>query len=307
MKTRESSFELLRLIAILMVVVGHINGIAFDPISHADVLSSPVTCFSRMFLGRLCVIGVDIFILISGYFSIKPKLKSILNFAFLIFFWRVLMYVVQGTLGYFEFRASTAVAMINPLKIWFIRDYVTLMIMAPMLNTFCEKLTDRQLLKAIGVYYIIAFVADYVIPLKYWGLMGGGYSAMWFFGLYMIGRYLGMYGLGRWNISIRRLNLIYCGVSLLSAAILFTAVYISANTWVRDKVGCVLSYYTSPFVLLAAIAVFMIFAKLHFTSRFVNYAAMSVFPIYLSHSPTKWFWRTCHDIASTGGGERYIG
>ena len=295
-KIRESNFELLRIVAILMVIVGHVNGIAFPAMTHVDVVDAPGICFSRMVLGQFCVVAVDVFILISGYFSIRPRLKSILNFAYLILFWRCLTYGVQLLSGDCEFSLKALVLGINPLKVWFIRDYITLMIFSPILNAFCESQRKDSFLKFIVCYYVIAFVGDFVVPLKLWGLFGGGYSFFSFVGLYLLGRYIRLYGCKMSDLSVKRHVVNYVVVSMAAVLLLFAVMYTTSIRLIVGRVSCFVAYYTSPFVVVGALTLFFAFSRISFHSRLVNHVALSVFAVYLSHSPTRWFWRCVHDV-----------
>lgn len=75
---RKSTFELLRLVAIFLIIFGHCllrtgNAGVYEPyVQNANsVIGS--------FLYALCVIGVNLFILISGYFGIRRVGKSVVK------------------------------------------------------------------------------------------------------------------------------------------------------------------------------------------------------------------------------------
>lgn len=64
-KERDSNIELLRIVAMLMILVLHAIG-ALGPVSAAERTLSPATSFLRVFWEQACIIGVNLFILISG-------------------------------------------------------------------------------------------------------------------------------------------------------------------------------------------------------------------------------------------------
>lgn len=76
MKERQSNIELLRIISMLMVVLLHANYFTIGAVARADVLAAPVQSFVRMFLEQTCIVAVDVFVLISGWFGIRPSLKG---------------------------------------------------------------------------------------------------------------------------------------------------------------------------------------------------------------------------------------
>lgn len=303
MKSRESNFELLRLVAILMVVIGHLCMTYLKVARDSGDFVSSWSNVGVLFLGRCCGIAVDVFILISGYFGIKPKWKSIFNFIYLILFWRATMFFLQYAFGYVDLSTKSMVSGLNFLNIWFIRDYIILMLVAPLLNAFCEMTSQKGLLKYIIVFYLLAFSADFIIPIKLWGVFHGGYSAIWFVGLYLIGRYIGRYGLGKCEFKIKYNFMIYLGLAIISTVFMWALYKINAGEMIIGRAGCLVGYYTSPFVMLGAVAIFQCFRKARFSSNIVNHFALSAFAIYLSHSPTAWFWQLSRSLISGGGAQ----
>jgi surface polysaccharide O-acyltransferase-like enzyme len=74
---------------------------------------------------------------------------------------------------------------------WFIKAYIGLLILSPILNTFIENTTEKQLRWTIIYFYIFQTL--------YGWFPGGaqffeyGYSTMSFIGLYLLARYLRLY------------------------------------------------------------------------------------------------------------------
>lgn len=99
-KERNSAFELLRIISILMVLMLHINkDILFK---SADYQMLPINkCFIWM-IEELSIVAVNCFVLISGYFSItstKLKFRRIIDLVFLVSFYGFLIWVILGIRG----------------------------------------------------------------------------------------------------------------------------------------------------------------------------------------------------------------
>lgn len=300
MKERNSNFELLRLLAMAMVVVGHLCMVDFRLDVHSVVCAEPWLCFLKFGLERLAGVAVDMFILISGYFCIRPKVKSIFNLFYTIVFWRFATAFGQWMCGVESADVLFSPNVLNPLNIWFVKAYLILLLLSPLLNKFVEASDKRSLLRYIGVFYLVAFISDFIIPIKFWGVFGGGYSAIWFVELYLIGRYVRLYGLGRFDFSNRKNIGLYTGLSLGAALLLWSVCLMTDVKVIFGRTACFVGYYTSPFVLLSAIALFRVFSKIQFQSRVINYLALSTFAIYLSHSPTKWFWRLANEMKALG-------
>ena len=76
-KERWSNIELCRLASIFLVMLVHTVGKSLGN----DVV------FGVHLLKGFSIIGVNVFILITGYFSATPKKTSLVNLAFICFFW----------------------------------------------------------------------------------------------------------------------------------------------------------------------------------------------------------------------------
>ena len=89
-KARESSFELLRIIAQYMIVFYHI--LLF--IVYADT-GSPI--YKAMWLPLH--IGVPLFVIISGYFGIKANVKRLIKLLGLVFVFQVPYLIISNIIG----------------------------------------------------------------------------------------------------------------------------------------------------------------------------------------------------------------
>ncbi len=131
-KERQSNIELCRLVSILLVMIGHTTGNNLGSSSALGLL----------LLDGFAVVGVNVFILITGYFSATPKKTSLINLAFICLFWGAIkvfcQYETGATLSYkYVFFITTS----N----WFIASYICLLFTTPLLNICCKYLNKRQL------------------------------------------------------------------------------------------------------------------------------------------------------------------
>ena len=74
---RKSNYELLRLISMFFVLVLHANYLSIDAPIYMEV-SAPEFAI-RHFIESFTFIAVDVFILISGYFSIRPSISFVMS------------------------------------------------------------------------------------------------------------------------------------------------------------------------------------------------------------------------------------
>lgn len=85
-KVRQSNFELLRIVAMFMVMMLHVNFLALGKPSVEDAGSAPLATFTRILFEVMSVGSVDLFVLISGWFGIKANRKSLFTFIFQVVF-----------------------------------------------------------------------------------------------------------------------------------------------------------------------------------------------------------------------------
>lgn len=268
-KTRQSNFEALRLLCMLMVLNLH----SFSGYTHGSGAWQAFDFFRE----STSICAVDCFILISGYFGIKWKLKSFFTLVFQILFYSIGIYLVVTGLGVVEWDTREFLIRFACLfsNSWdFAITYVLLFLCSPALNALADKSTVRELLFYIFVFFItINFISVPRHPFFTFSL------------LYLIGRYLRKMdaassrfpaGKAYWTATI----LIFASVYFL----LFNTLHIKdpevVGSW---PVGFIGFDYASPLVIAQAVSLFLIFAKKSFSSQFINWCAESCFAIYLIH------------------------
>ena len=70
---RASNFELLRILAMLLILVLHANFLAFRFPTNEAIHAQPLTSLGQVWSEALAIVGVNVFVLISGYFGIKAR------------------------------------------------------------------------------------------------------------------------------------------------------------------------------------------------------------------------------------------
>ena len=75
-KERQSNIELLRAIAMFLVLWVHANFYSIGEPSYSDVLSKPLDSSLKIIFEAICISAVNIFVMISGWFGIHAKVKD---------------------------------------------------------------------------------------------------------------------------------------------------------------------------------------------------------------------------------------
>ncbi len=234
-------------------------------------------------IGSVFNSAVSIFILISGYFSIKTKPRKIFAIWWQVFFCSLISWgivsVTCDTFSLKEFLNSCLPILSN--KYWFATSYLVLMIFAPALNVVAEKMSKESLGRIIVccllLFSILPTILMYNIP-------GSGKGALHFFMMYLIGRYIALYipasCLGRKkNVVLLWGGGIATIFSLNWAATFVYNTYVNATESIRP-----FSRDCSILIIVASILVLLLFRNLKLKSAFVNKAATHVFCMYLMDS-----------------------
>ena len=83
-KIRQSNFELLRILAMMAVLYGHGVGLVLGLPTSSEIESQTFTSFFRIAWSTLNTCGVNLFVLISGWFGIHSTRQGLYKFLFQI-------------------------------------------------------------------------------------------------------------------------------------------------------------------------------------------------------------------------------
>lgn len=257
----------------LMVVLVHANYFSLGAPDKGAISVAPGSSFWRVFAEQLCIPGVNVFVLISGWFGIKPSIKGICSLLFQILFFGVLLMGIGFAAGIdVPMRASLKVLFFGAYY-WFIPAYIGLYAFSPVLNSFIENTDPKQIRAVLYTFFAIQFVYGWVTNA---GSYMAGYSFISFIGLYLLARYLHQYPTRLVSLPASRYFCVFLLATLLPAFYSFFAII---NGWPDFS----LLSYSSPFVIIASASLLLTFSRLKIKSGFVNWIAISVFPVYLFH------------------------
>lgn len=281
--SRDSNMELLRIVAMFFILIVHVDFLGLSLPSKVDLQMSPISTFSRVYIGALTSICVNLFVMISGWYSIKLKTKSILKLIFQTYFFCVFMYLCFGEHSCISSLFSELMDILLLKHYWFVRAYLLLVIMAPTINSYVEHASRKDVEKLIIVYFLFQTLFSYISNDVWYH---DGYSPLTFWGLYLFTRYMRIYK-PNWSLfSIQRDIALSFGMSLIITGISLFLLY-------NDFGGGRMFNYTSPFLLFVSVYFFLIFTKISFHSQIVNWVAKSSFAAYLLHMNPhfidKWF------------------
>ena len=198
-KKRNASFELLRIIAMLMILNLHYN-------SHADVLlqlgvpASGVQIYATI-IEAISITGVNVYVLLSGFFLSKGKVRPsrILQLICQVYFYTILVSVAMMLVGTYVIHSNDSVYKIvqylfpiSSEHYWFVTAYIIMYVMAPVMNAATEVLSRKQMRAVIAGLLIWFSIVKSFVPVMF-ATDHYGYDYGWFIVLYLIAAYIRKY------------------------------------------------------------------------------------------------------------------
>jgi len=269
---RDSNFELLRIVAMLLMLIDHAGYMSIQPPTQIEVDEEPFLSFCRFSSQALSSVCVNVFVLISGWFGIKMRMSRIVEFLFQCYFICAVLYFGLLLCGY-AIPMST-VEWLNFLlldDLWFVKAFLLLYLFAPMLNLFVDSLSQRNFLWFVITFAIIQTAHGFITQAPWFDKGQSPLSLMF---LYLLGSYLYRYPcqITKFHKSVDLT--FYILISVTTAFLAFISVKLGAE-------GYRLFSYASPLLIMASVFLFLFFSKLSFNSPFVNWIAASSFAIYV--------------------------
>ena len=276
-KERESNFELLRIFSMFLVLVVHADYFSLGAPSLMDCLNKPVQSIFRIGVEAISIICVNVFVLISGWFGIHFRWRSICNFLFQVFFFGILIYlfVVVFLNVPITLRGIAACFQITTWN-WFVKSYLCLYILSPVLNIFCEKTDHKTFATVLYSFFVFQTIYGWTGSAKF---MLQGYSVVSFCGLYLLAQYIIRFLLP----ALRNKNVVGGGIILYS----FCTLSMLAIEFLSKRFSLSMLdvfSYINPLVIISSVSILIIFSQIKVKSKAINWIAASCFAVFLIHT-----------------------
>lgn len=264
---RSSNIELLRIVAMLMIVVHHIIVHGILPTIIEGVEMHTVMTL----VDSLVIYGVNLFVLISGYFLIKLSWRSFLNLMWIVAFYKLFhlcadTFILGIAHPWYEWILKPLSGPVSGGG-WFVDIYILLMLVSPLLNRILRDIEKTDYLSYIGILLLLDVGYSAILGLHFDHY---GYSLLHFITLYVIG-----YGI-RYYLSIRTKTILSILIISLAISILLTVIPV--------QIPIRMGGYNNPLVMLSSCCIFFLFTKIRMRQNtIINFIAASMFPVYLIH------------------------
>lgn len=280
---RNTSIELLRIISMIMIMFHHFAYHGNFEWNFNEV-TLPHLWYDFILMGGK--VGVDIFVLISGYFLIEntEKLfqpKKLLKFWGQVVFYSIMTYLLSVMLRLNAFEIKQLIKVCLPITYpgwWFASTYFMLYLIHPFLNKLLHGLSKTEY-----QYLILMMVLCWsIIPTATTQLFESN-SLLWFVTLYGIAGYVNLYG-GNQKFQSKHYFSLYFMVLIITYTVSTTFLFLGTKKeeWSTHAIDF-FEIERLP-ILLMAITLFMGFVTLKMNyHKWINMIASATFGVYLIH------------------------
>ena len=260
--SRQSNFELFRILCALMIIAGHVIMI------HGSGELGSFSSFVGLALRPWFMCAVNSFVLLSGYFGIRTNAKKLWQMNDMVTFYSVILLCVACAWWGHILDMKRDFMYLFPVltkKYWFITVYFALCLFAPALNEFVEKV-DRALLKKTIWICICLFVGVPTLGFLFnfnAVVEDAGYGIVSFCLLYLVGRYWRLYPTNTKTMTITKSACLVTYVGCMLGCGLFQWGY---SSLLGFPFTSFISYNTI-FIFVGSLALFGFFSKLNVGSN----------------------------------------
>lgn len=280
---RNSSIELLRIISMVMIMFHHFAYHGNFEWNYNEI-TIPHLWYNFILMGGK--VGVNIFVLISGFFLIENterlfQPKKLLKFWGQVVFYSITTYFLSIVLQINNFDIKQIIKICFPITYpgwWFASTYFMLYLIHPFLNKLLHDLN-----KNVYQYLILLLVLCWsIIPTLTTQLFESN-SLLWFITLYAIAGYAKIYG---FNERLKSKHYFFLFLIVLVCSYLISVSFLVLGTKRNELAVHAIDFFGMERfpILLMALFLFMTFAKLKIKyNKWINVIASATFGVYLIH------------------------
>ncbi len=311
---RMSGLDLLRCLAMMMVVVLHFLGKGkLLPDLTNEALGS--TGAVAWLLEAFCIVAVNTYMFISGYFLCTSSFKL----SRLLQLW---LQIWVFSMGFGLLGALTGIVQETPVDIhyyltllfpismghyWFMSAYVYLYLLLPIVCVAVKQMNKKQMQWAIGMLLFAYSVIKSVLPLRM-ELDAQGYDVVWYLCVFLVAAYIRRFGMPILEKKSRGL-LLY----VISAVLIFVGLlglrFIYLQTGSFQRMLKMTLEYNHLLPLLSSLGLFMVFKNIRVSEKvagIVKRLGGYSLGVYLLHENiglryTWQNWLGADKISSVGG------
>ena len=255
-KERNASVELLRILAMLMIIIMHCmawSGALYDQSEHLGHF--------YWLIEALCVPSVDVFVLISGYYLVTSRFKArnLVKILGTVWSYAFLCSLLNSVLIGETITAFALLKMMFPIltkQYWFVNAYLALYILSPFLNKLIHSLEKKQFAFLLVFLLIILVIRPTLLPKRWAQDQSAGLSVFFFVVLYFLAAWIRLY----FNRDGKQPFVFVVEYLILSVLLAVSRIFI-LTLGINHETAIRYYSYDSAFVVLQSLALFLAFLK----------------------------------------------
>ena len=284
---RDSNLELYRILLMLAIIAHHyVVNSGFIPECINKEPTSGRSIF-LLFFGAWGKMGINCFLLITGYFMCKSQisLKKFLKLLFEVEFYNIIIFIIFLALGntVCNLRTLRGLLPVPSITKGFTSCFIVFFLFIPFLNCFIHSFSKRNYL------LLLCFLFVFYTFLPSFGVSISFNYVTWFSIVYLIAAYIRLYPIPLFsNRNFWFLSSIVCIFASCFSVLFFAFVFKKGFYWFLSDSNKILAVATS-------VSLFLFFKNIKLKyNPVINLLAQSVFGVLLIHANSdamrQWLW-----------------
>ncbi len=315
-KTRMANLELLRCVAMMMVVVLHYlgKGEILADLSGGEIGGVGLAAW---LMEAFCIVAVNVYMLISGYFlstsSFKPT--RLLSLYLQVWVYSAAVGLLAAATGIYpgeEFSIHYLLTLILPVTMghyWFMTTYIFLYLLLPLFGMAVRNMTRGQMRTALFLLLFVFCILKSVLPARL-ETDGQGYDCLWYLCVFLTAAYIRRFGIS----LLQRRGVCLCLYVLGCLGVfgeLMALRYLYLRTGSLEHIMKVPIEYNHILPFLAAVGLFGMFLRLPVPRGLgaaVNRIAPYTLGVYLLHENmgVRYQWQKWLGAEGIGGAPELV-
>lgn len=284
-KERNLGIDLLRIFCMHMIILHHVLDYCGITLG-VEMFSMNYTMVCLLHSANHC--AVNGYALISGYVHVDLdyKLSSIIKMWLQVLFYTVGILIIFVILRPEMVNRKIVLESLFPMlteHYWYFTQYFCMFFFIPILNLILNTWNTRQFKKFLLTIFILFSCVNVIVYTNLFNI-DDGFSAIWLAFMYLIGGYIKKNPEQiRWNK--KKALLAYAACILLTTASRWVIQFTTLKILGQANDGGRLMVYTSPTMLLGAVALLIIFSELKVKrlEKVIRFLAPLTFSVYIIH------------------------
>lgn len=290
-KPRMANLELLRCLAMMMVIVLHYldKGNILPELGGVGMNATGVAAW---ILEAFCIVAVNVYMMISGYFLCTSsfKLSRLVQLWIQVWSYSVvvgLLAAFTGILPAAEVDTHYFLTLLFPVSMghyWFMTAYVFLYLLLPLIGMSVRKITKEQMQLSLVLLLLAFCVMKTILPARL-EQDAKGYDCLWYVCVFVAAAYIRRFGVRILESKMRALALyVVACLGIVAETFLFRYIYMKTGS-----LGLIMniSYeYNHLLPFLGAIGLFCVFRQMEVKGKFAAFVvkiAPYTLGVYLLH------------------------